>query len=129
HPLPLFGSENDQGFWLECIVGHSAAHHDVVARLNVRHRDRFAAFAQRSFFIQLNRLRNVVWPENGQLGRINRFHFAKDVVLAKHACWPSASSSSTGTAATVCATASRSAAKSGRACAYHVGGPGVIGVF
>src|ERR1700722_7125193 len=95
HALPLFGSNHHYRFRLKRVVGHRAAHHDVIAGLNIRHGDAVAAFSQGGLFIQLDGLRHIVWAENLQLGSIHGLHLAEDVVLAKYARWPPAAGSTT----------------------------------
>src|SRR5580692_1733160 len=130
HAFPLFRRNHHHRFWLEHIVGHSTAHHHVIARLNVRHGDAVAAFMQRSLFIQLDSLCDVVRPENRQLGRVDRFHFAENIILAEFALGPAARTSSLTAALTACAATARTTPEAAaRALTNHLRVPGVIRVF
>src|ERR1700738_36267 len=80
HTLPLLWSDNHNKLRHEDVVLHRAARQKVITYLHVGHGDCVAALAQRSVFIQFDRLRHVVGAHHGNLWRVYRLHFAGDVV-------------------------------------------------
>ena len=81
----MLWSNNHNKLGHEDVGLHGAARQKVIADLHVSHGDRIAPLAQRSVFVQFNRLRHVVGAQNGNLWRIDAFDFASDIVLAQRA--------------------------------------------
>src|SRR5437588_1805735 len=87
HPLPLLGPDDHHHLRHKRVVLHGSAYPPVVARLNLGHRHAFAALAQGSLFIQLQRLRHAVRPQHGDLRSIHGLHFAKNEIFPQLAVY------------------------------------------
>src|SRR5215472_15504127 len=83
HAFPLLRPDDHHHFRHEIVVLHPAADKNVIANLNIRHGHALAPLAQRSLFIQLERLCHIIRPQHGDLRRIHRLHLSKDEVFSK----------------------------------------------
>src|SRR5437762_2911537 len=83
HPLPLLWRNHIQSLWNEHVVRDRAPRKNVIARLNVCHRDAFTPTPQRSLFVQLQSLRDVICPQDRQLWRINTLYFTDYIIFAQ----------------------------------------------
>src|SRR5580693_1417741 len=83
HALPLFRADHHHVLRDENIIFDGAARKNVVAGLNVGHRDGLAALAHRRFFVQLQGLRYVVGAQHRQFRRIDGFDLTGDIVFAE----------------------------------------------
>src|SRR5919108_2737646 len=85
HPLPLPRADDHHHLWHERVVLHGTVHEHMIPHLDIRHRHAFAAFAERGLFVQLECLRDVVWPEHRNFRRVHRLHFAENEILSEFA--------------------------------------------
>src|SRR5258708_23485095 len=85
HTLPLLWSDNHNKLRHEDVVLHRSPRQKVITYLHVGHGDCVAALAQRSVFIQFDRLRHIVRAHHRNLWRVDRLYFARDVGLTQRA--------------------------------------------
>src|SRR5580693_4633631 len=83
HTLPLFRSDHHHVLRDEDIIFDGAPRKNVVAGLNIGHRDGLAALAHRGFFVQFQSLRHVIGAQHRKFRRIDGFDLTGDIIFAE----------------------------------------------